>query len=148
MVFLMMVGFMLVFHMIRVKVRRRYLLVVFRMVGLRVLDLAVVFITISLLFIMVGGMMIRFHMVVTVRNNIHRVVRRGKVCWWEVCRVQSSACRSEAVEAWTMNLAVESGSSVVSMVTQVSQGDGHQETQHLEYKDDMETSHWLSSTDC
>ena len=117
-------------------------------VGFRCRNMSVVFIPISLLFIMVGGMMIRFHMVVTVRNNIHRVVRRGKVCWWEVCRVQSSACRSEAVEAWTMNLAVESGSSVVSMVTQVSQGDGHQETQHLEYKDDMETSHWLSSTDC
>ena len=117
-------------------------------VGFRCRNMSVVFIPISLLFIMVGGMMIRFHMVVTVRNNIHRVVRRGKVCRGKVCRVRSSACRSEAVEARTMNLAVEPGSSVVSMVTQVSQGDGHQETQHLEYKDDMETSHWLSSTDC
>ena len=102
------------------------------MVRLRVLNFAVVFIPISLLFIMVGGMMIRFHMVVPIRYNIHRVVRRGKVCRGKVCRVQSSFCRSKAVEAWTMNLAVEPGSSVVSMVTQVSQGDGHQETQHLE----------------
>ena len=108
------------------------MLVVFRMVGLRVLNLAVVFIPISLLFIMVGSMMIGFHMVVPISNNIHRVVRRGKVCRGKVCRVRSRTFRSKSVEAWTMNLAVESGSSVVSMVTQVSQGDGHQETQHLE----------------
>ena len=82
--------------------------------------------------------MIGFQMVVPTRYNIHRVVRRG-----EVCRVKSSACRSKAVEVRTVNLTIESGSSVVSMVTQVSQDDGHQETQHLECKDDMETSHWV-----
>ena len=99
--------------------------------------MAVLFVFIFMLFLVVG-----FHMV-PIRYNINRVVRRG-----EVCRVKSSACRSKAVEAGTMNLTVESGSSVVSMVTQVSQGEGHQETQHLECKDDMETSHWMSPADC
>ena len=122
---------MLVFHMVRVQVRRRCLLVVIKIVGLRVLNLAVVFIAITLLFVMVGGMMIGFYMVIPIRY-IDRVVRRGKVCRGKVCCVQSSACGSKSVEARTMNLAVDSGSSVVSMVTQVSQGDGHQQTQHLE----------------
>ena len=47
------VGFMLVFHMVRVKVRRGYLLVVVRMVGFMGQNLAVVFIPISVLLIVV-----------------------------------------------------------------------------------------------
>ena len=121
--------------------RRLWLVVQVVVVGFRCRNMAVVFVSVFMLLMMVLFMVVGFQMVVPIGYNIHRVVRRGKVC-----RVQSSFCRSKAVEARTMNLAVEPGSSVVSMVTQVSQGDGHQETQHLEYKDDMETSHWLSST--
>ena len=138
-VILIIIGLMFVFHMVRVKVRRGCLLVVVRVVRFRVWNLAVVFIPISMILrvflvvrlMMVWFVVVGFHMVVPIRYNIDRVVRRGKVCWGKMCRVQSSACRSEAVEARTMNLTVEAGSSVVSMVTRVSQGDGHQETQHL-----------------
>ena len=110
--------------------RRGWLVVQVVVVGFRWRNMAVVFVSGFMLLMMVF-MMVGFHTVVPMRYIINRVVRRGKVCRGKMCRVQSSACWSEAVEARTMNLAVEAGSSVVSMVTQVSQGDGHQETQHL-----------------
>ena len=81
------VGLMFVFHMIRVKVRGGCLLVVVRVVRFRVWNLAVVFIPISIIlrvFLVVRLMMVwfevvGFNMVVPIRYNIDRVLRKGKV---------------------------------------------------------------------